>query len=227
MDTELNQNAGDAGQGFSPNTDQGGGGANPGQPSNPAGAGSQDPASWETERQRLIENNRALNRALVEAKRGGQQRGTDPQNGEDPYSTPQGQYALALQVATGQVREKLEDIVGLYPEVDQKIISQIRKNPWAFASHQSYVNGDVASAALEIEQYIADAVEASAGAAPGNQTPARPAQPTPASVNANPAPDPSQDGGQGGEEDFDPWTAPMDQLEKEAAKAKRKLQAQG
>lgn len=228
MDPELNQNAGAAGQGFSPSADQGAGGANSGQPSNPAGASGHPTAQGQDDLSRYKAEVQRLNRALIEAKRGSRQPGFDP-NGEDPYSTPQGQYALALQVATGNLRAGLENIAELYPEVDGKVISQIRKNPWAFASQQSYFQGDVESALLEIETYLSQVVE-SAGAGAnggGNQPPTPPAKPTPANISGNPAPEPGQGAGQGEDEDQDPWTMPMDQLEAAAAKAKRKLQAQG
>lgn len=223
MEQELNQGAGDAGAGLSPGTDLGTGGGNSAQPSNPAGQGGNPTDQGQGDVEKYRQEVQRLNRALIEAKRGARQNPNQPQDGEDPWSTPQGQYAAALQIATGEVRSKFEDIASLYPEVDQKIISQIRRNPWAFASHQSYVNGDVDSALLEIETYMADMVEQSAGG--GGTQPQQTPQPTPAQVNANAQTPPAPPMGEG--EEDDPWTMPMDKLEQKARAEMRKKQAEG
>lgn len=219
MEEMPNQNAGSADSGVPAATDPGAGGGNSEQPSNPAGQGGNPTGSGQDDLAKYKAEVRRLNAALVEAKRGSRQQANQAGDGEDPYATPQGQYAAAIKIATGEVRGKLEDVIPLYPELDPKVAAQIRKNPWAFASQQSFVTADVDTAMLEIEQYVADLVDSTAGAGNGQAQPAAPASPTPASVNANPAPTPaSQDAG---EDQVDPWTQPMEELEKDALKAIR------
>lgn len=184
----------------------------------PDGQGGQPTDERETELARLRENNRALNKALIEARRGG--RNGQQQNGQqgDPdTSSPEYQYATAIRLATADLRGKLEDVYDLYPEVPQQVIAQIRKNPWAYASQQSYFAGDWETAALEIEGYILDQAESSAGQG-ADPNP----KPTPAQINGNPAPTPANpDADPGSDEDENDWTMPIDKLEKKA----RKLQA--
>lgn len=169
----------------------------------------------------LTNDVKALNKALVEAKRGGKTNGQgNPQDGQNPFETPEGQYGIAIQLATGNLRGKMEDVFSLYPELPADEIARIRKNPWAFASHESFVNGDWEAAALEIEQAMLDRAEEINAQKTNNAN-----NPNPANVNANPA----QDEGEeptvvpGSPEDENEWTMPMDKLEAKKNKAVAKV----
>lgn len=178
---------------------------------------------------KMREQNRALNRALVESRRtSNQNRNNQNAQGQDgnanTFDTPEGQYAASLQIATGTLIQKMESIYDLYPEVPASEISRIRKNPWAFASHDSYITGNVDDAALQIEQALADRaaeIEREQGGQAGSQQAQRQ---TPAQVNSNPAQEVMDDAEPGSAEDNDPWTMPMDKLaklkNKELAKVK-------
>lgn len=160
----------------------------------------------------LKANNRALNKALIEARRGSRQQPIGQQgDGTSPFETPEGQYAISLELATGQLSRKLEGVLDLYPELPASEVARIRRNPWAFAGYDSYRAGDVESALLEIEQALLDrAEEINATKSPSGQ----PVPPTPAQINANPAGESALEATPGSEEDESPWTMPLSKLEK-------------
>lgn len=158
---------------------------------------------------------RRLNKALAEKNRSSSYgRQTAGGEGENPFETPQGQYGIALQLATGKLSSKLESVYDLYPEVDAKDIARIRKNPWAYASQEAYINGDFETAATDIEEYLLELAESSKPAAP--KLPVQPA-----SVNNNP---PSE-GNPDDEEPVSDWDLPMEELDKKVAKIKKQAQA--
>ena len=176
----------------------------------------------------------ALNKAIIEARRGSQRQ--QPQNnqnanGQQPYNAfedPAGQYAISLQLATGELSRNLENIYSLYPEVPASEISRIRKNPWAFASFESYRAGDWQTAQLEVEQALLEraqelASEDKGQGAGGQNTPNQP-KVNPASINTNSAAEAQAEAVPGTVEDENPWTMPMDKLEKVAQKERAKLQ---
>lgn len=214
-------NAGAAGDGSLATPDLGTPGGDPSTPpsnsGSPEGQNGQPPAQGADELTKYKAEVRRLNQAL--AKASSQPKGNQPQPGQDPnqngygFDTPEGQYAAALQIADAQVRKGLEDRIDLYPEVDSKDLAQVRKNPWAFASHEAYITANVEQALSDIEYHLLDLAEAKAG------NPASPTNPTPASVNGNPAPvPPPVNVAPGTEEDTNPWTMPLDKLEKVAQK---------
>ena len=210
--------------GFSDTGDQGG--QNP-QQQNPNG-GSENPNgaqpdSRDEKIKQLEQNNKALNKLLIDARRNSSQRQPQNPNGNgdsNPYETPEGQYAAAIQIATGQLRADLEPIMGLYPELPPAEAARIRMNPWAFAYQQSYFSGDYKSALLEIEQSIADRVEELASekgnGGAGNGQPNQVNRQQPAQINNNPAGENSKPAAPGSSEDNNPWTMPMDKLEQTA-----------
>ncbi len=213
--TDLNAGLPDAGNQGIP--DSGNPGATPGSPGTPDGQGGQATDTGNAELERLRENNRALNKALIEARRAGGKNGqqVNGQQGDQDTSSPEYQYAMSLRLATADLQRKMENIYSYYPEIDAKVVAQIRKNPWAYASLESYQAGDWETAALEVEGYLADLADELAGA--GNN--ANP-KPQPAAINGNPAPTPpNPDADPGTDEDENDWTMPMDKLEKKARKA--------
>lgn len=213
MDNNDNDlNAGNTGSDSFDNSDLGDQGGNADSSSdNPGGQNGQQTNTGDAQINNLKQQIKSLNKALIEARRG---KGNQPQ-GDDQFdpNNPQAQYGVALQIATGNLREGIENIFSLYPEVDASVIGQIRKNPWAFASQQSYINGDFESAQLEIEEYLLELAEAKAE---NNPTP------SPATINPN-----TNQGNQNqvsnDPEAQDPMTMPMADLERMVAKGRTKL----
>ena len=199
-----------------------------GNTGNPGGQNGQQTDTRDAELAKMREDNRALNRALVEARRASNQnrnQNAQGQDGANTFDTPEGQYAASLQIATGTLIQKMESIYDLYPEIPASEIARIRKNPWAFASHDSYITGNVDDAALQIEQALADRaaeIEREQGGQAGSQQAQRQ---TPAQVNSNPAQEPATDVEPGSAEDEDPWTMPMDKLVKVKNKQLAKVKA--
>lgn len=169
----------------------------------------------------LRNNVKSLNQAVIDARRGN--RGKQPGNGLDAaasFDTPEGKYAVALEIAESRLRGSIESIFPLYPEIPPEEIARVRQNPWAFASRESMLSGDYETAKDEIEQALLTRAEA---IAVGKVVP-KPAAPAPANLNNNPSPEPAgEPSAPGTEEDQDPWTMPMDKLEKVAMKEKAKL----
>lgn len=225
MDENGNgQVAGAAGDPSAGVADQGSQGGDGSQPSGtPGGQGGAQPDPRDETIKTLEQNVKALNKAIIESRRSGQQPGQpgNGQQGQDAFGTPEGQYAISIQLAENQLRGDLEPVYALYPEVPPEEIQRVRMNPWAFASRNSFLTGDVETAKLEIEQTLLDRADAIAKAKAG-ETPAND-QPAAATINGNPAPEaPESNAPAGSAEDTDPWTMPMDKLEglknKEVAK---------
>lgn len=214
-------NAGATEAGNLDTSDQGGQGANPTSSSGtPGGQDGQNPGQWESEKAQMQSQIRALNRALVEARRTGRSTPSNQGDGDyDAFSDPAGQYGMALQVATGQIRGKMEDVFAEYPEVSQDVLARIRKNPWAYTTQDAYMNADVDAGLEDIALYLLEEVErknqnpANTGANQGNPPV------SPARVNANPAPEPTGEGGSNSESEADLWNMPLSELEKRKNKA--------
>lgn len=166
---------------------------------------------------------RRLNRAIVEAKRGNRD-GQGAEYTEEVLNTPEGQYAASLEIADGRLRGGLEDRLSLYPEISDEDKARIRTNPWAFASRRSWMAGDWQQALDEIELTLADKVDDLASQ-DINQNPQGSPQGQAVNVQGNPAPEPINPEGAvpGSEEDQDPWTMPMDKLERLADKQFQRL----
>lgn len=171
------------------------------------------------ENRRLKGQITALQKQIIQSRRS---QGTSPnpalngQDPNDPAAAVQQQIAIAYQLADGQLREQMESVYDLYPELTSQELSQIRRNPWAYCSRQTFLQGDVETAKLEIEQYIADLVESKGSGQPAPQVPSG------KGVNPSPAPQPTtvDTGVPGTSDDENPWTMPMDKLEQKAQKAK-------
>lgn len=212
-------NAGATEAGNLDTSDQGGQGVTPTSSSGtPGGQDGQNPGQWESEKANLIAQNRALNRALVEARRTGRSNTRNQEGSDyDAFSDPAGQYGMALQVATGQIREKMENVFSEYPEVPNEVLARIRKNPWAYTTQEAYMNADVDAGLEDIALYLLEEVErqnpnpADANANQNNQPV------SPARVNANPAPEPTGEGAVQPEEDL--WNMPLSELSKKKDKA--------
>lgn len=220
------QNAGNPGAANLDNADLGGQGADAGQAGNPGGQGGQQPDSREAELATIREQNRILNQKLVDANRLNRQRssGNQPVDGESsPFETPEGQYAISLELATGRLSRELEGRISLYPELPAEEVARIRKNPWAFASYEAFKSGDWESALDEIEQAVANRVEELGAANNGDQNPTQ-NNPSPATVDNNPASEPNVDAEPGSDEDANPWTMPLGKLGQLKDKAVRQAQ---
>ena len=217
----IDSNAGapvDGGAGAPNDGAQGGNPSNAGAPSNQGG---NQPDPWAAKEKQYQDQIRALNKAVIESRRSGGNSNRQPAApGEsDPNDQLTQQYEVALEVAENRLRAGIEPVFGLYPEVPAKVVSQIRSNPWAFASRQSLLSGDFETAKMEIEQYLLDLAEEGK---PADGQGAN--QPAPANLSNNPTPGNQDDPANQPEENL--WAMPMDQLEKlkekELAKASRK-----
>jgi hypothetical protein len=170
------------------------------------------------ENRRLKGQISALQKQMIQSRRS---QGTTPQNPADPNdlnAQAQQQIALAYELADGQLRRQMDEIYGLYPEMTPQELNQIRRNPWAYCSRETFMTGDVDTAKLEIEQYIADLVASRATGAPA------PAVPSGQGINPSPAPQADPEPAiPGSDEDPNDLTMPMDQLEKKVMKIKAKM----
>lgn len=174
----------------------------------------------------LSNNVKALNKALIDAKRKGRQGNQLPGNNqENPFDSEAGVYAASLELSDARLRGNLEERIALYPELPADELQRIRLNPWAFASRQSFLSGDFETALDEIEEKIADRVEkltTNSSEQSGGQQPA--GATAPATVNANPTPEVTPEEAEPGSvEDEDLWTMPMAKLEKLKNKAVQKM----
>lgn len=206
MQNDNDLNAGDAAGANSDPSDSGSQGANtPVSSMTPDNQNGNPPTNGRDDTARLREEIKRLNQAVVDAKRGNRNNPKADLNGDDPFDSPEGRYAVAIKLATGDLRNKIEDIISLYPELPADEISRIRKNPWAFASHDSYVNADWETASNEIEQIMLTRAEEIAASKPA------PNSPIPANVNTNPVDNGADAPNANPEEDL--WNMPLDQLE--------------
>src|SRR5687767_992885 len=212
----IDPNQGTAGGDNSGSADLGNQGGNSSQPSGSDGQGGTAPDARDQRIKDLETNLKSLNQALVDSRRGslkGQTKSQDPGNLPDANS-PEGQYAIALQVAENSLRSRLEEVLPLYPELKDhpEIVQRIRTNPWAFAKREAFLTGNWELGALDVEQAIADEVDRLSS----QTAPSQNGKPTPAMVNNNPVQtqQPQGQGAQNGSgEDENPWTMPMDKLE--------------
>ena len=214
------------------------GGADPGQgttPQNPAanagvpgGDGGQQPIQGADELSQYKAEVRRLNRAL--AAKGSSANRPSPTpvagaDGENPFETPQGQYAVSIKLATANLQSKLESVYSLYPEVPAEEISRIRRNPWAYVSNPDlYFSGDWEGAAEDLEYYLLDRAEALGAGKPVTQERGGALPVNPVAVNANPSPEPQNPNATPGSgEDQNDWTMPLDKLEKKKNEAMRQI----
>lgn len=167
----------------------------------------------------LREHNQKLQQMAMDGRQPGNKTGAS----DFDLNTPEGQYAVAMEIATGRLGSFLEGIYSLYPEIPAEEIARVRANPWAFMdssdptkSRNAYMSADFETAKWLVESTLANRAEQI-----GAKAPAAPVA-NPATLSNNPAP--QGDGNVPGmEEGADPWTMPMDQLEKVAMKEKAKL----
>jgi len=210
---------GDQGAGADLGTGANNGSQPSGNPGDQQGQGSDERDSKIAE---LSKNNAALNKALVEARRAGNQNPQRQQNadGQQDPNDPAVQYGNAIVVAEGDLRSKLEPVLELYPELTEADKAQIRRNPWAFVDRSNFLSLNVANSLIDIEEHIAKIAEGqstvkqeqNANGGNGSQ------QTTPARVNQNPASDGQQ--GDGQSNPMEDWSLPMDQLEAKVNKIK-------
>ena len=201
-----------------PTPDDGNGGSIADQNGTPASGQPAQGADPAEENKRLKGQISALQRQIIQARRSQgtpQNPATPPGQPGDPNGDVGQKIAIAYEIADGQMRRQMEDIYSLYPELTAPELQQIRRNPWAYCSREAFMQGDVETAKLEVEQYIADLVESRANGTPAPQVPAG------KGVTPNPAPAPAKTPAQDTQED---WALPMDQLEKKVSKIKAQRQ---
>lgn len=206
-------------------------GQDPGATTPDPGSGDQngqqtDPGQADALAQRDAEIRR-LNKALAQKSRSTSSTPDGSGVDEGAFDTPEGQYAIALQVATGHLRDKLESVFDLYPELDAKDLNKIRKNPWAFTNLQNYQTGDWEAAAQDIEWQLLDMVNEKGGQQTTPQEPNQPSGGTqqPAQVNNNPADQGEQTTTEEPTKD-DLFAMPLDELEQRKNKELKRLKSQ-
>lgn len=216
MNNDNGQDQGNSGSQSFDNPDLGNQNAETNQTENPSGQDGQQTDPRDADLAKYKAETQRLNKALIEARRGQRQHPQNQGDGQSPFETPEGQYAISLEVATGQLSRKLEDIYDLYPEVSASEMARIRKNPWAFASFESYRAGDVDTAMLEVEYALLQRAQELEGQ---NQNNGQAGHKTiPANINPNQPKEQAADAVPGTTEDENPWTMPMDKLEQKAKK---------
>lgn len=178
----------------------------------------QDENPLEVENKRLKGQISSIQKKYLDAVRNGRQTSTQ-QNGEQGESVQQ--FNAAFNLAEASLRNELEaSVFPLYdgtdpaykdqPALEPAEMARIRKNPWVFASRESFLHalqtGDLKPALLDIEQAIADRVDsmASAKAVTNNRKMGgKQVNPSPAPVAVAPA----------GPAKQDLWSMPMEELE--------------
>ena len=218
MDENTNEdkNAGDPASGVDGAADPGTPLVNPpADPGTPDASDGNDPDPRDVEIDKLKGEVKTLNRSVVNARREGRAtKGEQTNYDAETLGTPEGQYAVSLEVADARLRGSLEDRLKLYPEIPVDEIARIRANPWAFAGRKAWMEGDYEAGLDEIELMMADRIEELEKA---KNTPDPQDNPAgdPANVTGNPAPEHiGDDAPEGSEEDANLWTMPMDKLEK-------------
>ncbi len=223
----ANGQGGDAGAASAgtPNSGTPGGDTTPS--STPQNQNGTSPDKRDEEIKILRENISGLNKALIDARRSGRQKaplGNEGAGDENPFNTEAGQYAAALELSDARLRGNMEERISLYPELPADEVQRIRLNPWAFASRQSFLAGDWETALDEIEEKIANRVDQLSAGNPNTQPQGQQPGDTPATVNANPAPEgEAEEAAPGTNEDQNLWTMPMDKLERLKNKAVAKM----
>lgn len=181
-----------------------------------------DTGEWETKYNQMLENNRALNRKVVELMRqANASKGLYKKQGqandfeEQPESND---FVAAKERASFHLMKDLGGILDLYPELPARDKQRILKNPWAFTSDETYGSLNKANALLEIEEYVASVVDEIDASEPEVEQP----QPrVTKQVKPNPAPEVLEDEESAEEENL--YTMPMDELEKRASRATKRL----
>lgn len=196
----------------------------------PGGDGGQQPIQGADELSQYKAEVRRLNRAL--AAKGSSTNRPSPTpvagaDGENPFETPQGQYAVSIKLATANLQSKLESVYSLYPEVPAEEISRIRRNPWAYVSNPDfYFSGNWEGAAEDLEYYLLDRAEALGAGKPAVPNGGGALPVNPVAVNANPSPEPTNPNATPGSgEDQNPWTMPLNKLEQEKNKQIQRIKS--
>lgn len=200
--------------------------ADPGTP-DPSGGEQTDPRDAQITK--LSGEVKALNKAVVDARRDGRANKGNEGAADAPGSNPTAEeYSQSLEIADGRLRGGLEKRLALYPELPEEEKARIRNNPWVFANAASWKSADWETALDEIELTMVDRVEelekANKDTKPDPQ--GSPEGGQPANVAGNPAPEGGNNAATAEATKEDLFNMPMDKLEKLAMTAKAKLEAQ-
>lgn len=177
---------------------------------------------WEAKFNQMVEHNKALNRKVVELMRqANASKGLYKKQGQanDFEEQPEGNdFVAAKERASFHLMKDLGGILDLYPELPARDKQRILNNPWAFTSDETYGSLNKANALLEIEEYVAALVDEIGAEEPEVEKP----QPRVSKqVKPNPAPEVEGEDIESEEENL--YTMPMDELEKRANQARKRL----
>lgn len=199
---------------------------NPGQPNS-----DQPVEDWEGKYSEEHKQTVALNRLLVDARRqansnkGLYKPGQVNDQGNEGQPGQPTEFGTALKIATSDLRTELDGILELYPELPVSVAKQIRKSPWGYANQDSLLSLNIHNALLDIEQYVADSVAGLSPETPSTQEPQAPIKVPASKVKPNAAPEGvggDEDVVPGSPEDANPYTMPLDKLERKVARKVRK-----
>ena len=191
------------------------------QPSEEQDSTQAEVPNWEAKFNEVSQHNKALNKRLVEY-----MRQANSQQKSAPVQQPQGQgqsgqgsgeYNTQVKIARAEIREGIERLLPLYPELPPETVNAIRRNPLAFVSEGFFNDLNTANALLDLEQHMMQEAEGSvdmesAPKAPNKQLPkvVRPSN-QPQNLEEDVA-----------EEEAADWTMPMQDLEKKIQKIRRR-----
>ena len=190
---------------------------NPGQPNS-----DQPVEDWKAKHDALLEQNRGLNRALVDARRQANSskslikpaQDNEPANGAQPQNQD---FNTSMRLAESDIRSELDGVLELYPELPANMVKLIRSNPWAYASRDSFLNLNVPNSLLDIETWIADYVAGLESENPSTQVPQAPVKVPASKMKPNAAPEGGEEGDDvipGSQDDSNPYTMPLEKLER-------------
>ena len=180
---------------------------------------------WEAKFNQMVEHNKALNRKVVELMRQanaskGLYKSKGQANDSNPEQPAENDFIAAKERASFRLMKDLGGILDLYPELSARDRQRILNNPWAYTSDETYVSLNLSNALLEIEEYVASVVD-EMDASENEVKEETPAPRVPKQVKPNPAPEALEDEESSEEENL--YTMPMDQLEKRANQARKRL----
>lgn len=179
---------------------------------------------WKNKYSEMLEQNKALNRLLVEARRQANSNRSSYKPGQVNDQGNEGQisdFGTAMKLAEADLRSELDGILDLYPELPANMVRLIRSNPWGYASRDSFMNLNVPNALLDIETWVANYVAELSSEDTGTQESKAPIKVPASKMKPNAVSEGAledEDVIPGSQEDTNPYTMPLDKLERKVAK---------
>ena len=194
---------------------------NPEQPN-----GDQPAEDWRGKYDNILDQNRALNRLLVDARRQANSNKSSYKPGQaNDQGNEAGQpndFGTAMKIAESDLRLELDGILDLYPELPTNMVKLIRSNPWGYANRDSFMNLNVPNALLDIETWVANYVAETSSEEESAQEPQAPIKAPVSKMKPNAVPEglveEDADVIPGSPDDTNPYTMPLDKLERKVSR---------